>query len=79
MARKMMDEHEQLDVTENNFRIMLKTKHQEVDLNCCFLGEDSGKYYCRRDLDGEELISCEDCNAFSVFLSRRRKIPALYQ
>jgi len=65
-------------VPGNNFRMMFKTKEQEVDLSCCFLGEDSGKYYCSRDLDGEELISCEDCNAFAVYLNRRRMaVPAL--
>ncbi|MFW9993656.1 MAG: hypothetical protein ACFFD4_16540 [Candidatus Odinarchaeota archaeon] len=53
-------------------RVFLTAGGQEVDLNCCFLAEGKGYYYCRRDLDGAELVSCEECTASTVFLNRNR-------
>jgi hypothetical protein len=72
-----MDGFEQYDDIEFPLRVFFSTDKKVVDLNCCFLAEKSRRYYCRRDLDGEELVSCEDCQGYTVFMNRRRKIPAL--
>ena len=49
-------------------RFILSTISQKVDLNCCFLATDRDSFYCRRDLDGADLISCEDCQVNSMFI-----------
>lgn len=72
-----MDGYEEYDTEQTAIRVFLKAGGQEVDLNCCFLSEESGRYYCRRDLDGEELVTCEDCQGATVFMNKRRKMPSL--
>ena len=57
-----------LDQLEDKPRFILFTISQKVDLDCCFLIEDDNIFYCRRDLDGADLISCEDCQVNSKFL-----------
>ncbi|MHA2299270.1 MAG: hypothetical protein ACXAEU_16305 [Candidatus Hodarchaeales archaeon] len=51
-------------------RIIFETEKQEVDLNCCYLGEERWGFHCKRDLDGEELISCVDCNGHAVYMNK---------
>ncbi|MFW9995666.1 MAG: hypothetical protein ACFFD4_26745 [Candidatus Odinarchaeota archaeon] len=48
--------------------------NQVVDKRCVFLREeDQGYYSCLLDMDGEELESCADCNACTVFVKKRKK------
>ncbi|MFW9995923.1 MAG: hypothetical protein ACFFD4_28040 [Candidatus Odinarchaeota archaeon] len=58
---------------EAPLRVFKRINTQEVDENCCYLAEDekTGLHYCRRDLDGEELVSCADCNSNMVFIKKR--------
>lgn len=54
-------------------RLLLSAGNQTVDLNCSFLAKESWGYYCHRDMDGEELVSCEECTAYKVFVNKRKK------
>ncbi|MFW9993191.1 MAG: hypothetical protein ACFFD4_14200 [Candidatus Odinarchaeota archaeon] len=60
---------------ESSPRVFYRTGKQEVDLNCCYLADGSGYYYCCRDLDGGKLASCENCQLAMVFLNRKKRIP----
>ncbi|MFW9992867.1 MAG: hypothetical protein ACFFD4_12560 [Candidatus Odinarchaeota archaeon] len=67
--------HELTGPVEQPLRVFLTAVDQEDDLNCCYLAEGKGYHYCQRDLDGEELVSCEDCQSATAFLNRKKKIP----
>jgi len=70
---KMMSTDDQIENNEQQMRVFLTADKQVVDLNCCFLQEMGEEYRCQKDLDGAELITCEDCYSFTVFIKRRRK------
>jgi hypothetical protein len=69
---KMTIEEGNITTQEDQIRVFYNTGKQEVDLNCCFLGEDESGYHCRRDLDGAELKTCTDCNLNVVFIKRKK-------
>ncbi|MFW9997977.1 MAG: hypothetical protein ACFFD4_38400 [Candidatus Odinarchaeota archaeon] len=58
---------------EQPLRAFLTAGEQEVDLNCCFLAGGKGHYYCRKDLDGEKLVTCGECTSSTVFVKKKNE------
>ncbi|MFW9997678.1 MAG: hypothetical protein ACFFD4_36905 [Candidatus Odinarchaeota archaeon] len=60
------------NLVEEPLRVFLTDTGQEVDLSCCSIAGGKEYYYCRRNLDGAELVSCEECTSSTAFLKRNK-------